>query len=156
MLSLALPKGSSLERRTLSLLAAAGLEVTRPSERAYRGTIAYGGPIRVFFFKPREIPLVVADGAFDAGLTGADWVEETEAKVESVVPFTYSRPRTRPGGWCWRFRSSTWRRPCGSRPRHTDRHRVPHHRPPVPQGRGNPRGGGPFLRRHRGEDPGTG
>ncbi|MFD8921635.1 ATP phosphoribosyltransferase [Streptomyces sp. NPDC059569] len=96
MLSLALPKGSSLERRTLGLFAAAGLEVTRPSERTYRGTIAYNGPIRVAFFKPREIPLVVADGSFDAGLTGADWVEETEAKVESVVSFNYSKTTDSP------------------------------------------------------------
>nr|AKA87340.1 ATP phosphoribosyltransferase [Streptomyces antibioticus] len=96
MLSLALPKGSSLEQRTLGLFAAAGLQVTRPSERAYRGTITYGGPIRVAFFKPREIPLVVAAGVFDAGLTGADWIEETGAKVESVVSFTYSKTTDSP------------------------------------------------------------
>ncbi|MFK0257428.1 ATP phosphoribosyltransferase [Streptomyces sp. NPDC090445] len=96
MLSLALPKGSSLERRTLDLFAAAGLDVTRPSEGAYRGTIAYGGPVRIAFFKPREIPLVVAAGTFDAGLTGADWIEETGAKVESVVSFTYSKATDAP------------------------------------------------------------
>ncbi|MFC9238435.1 ATP phosphoribosyltransferase [Streptomyces decoyicus] len=91
MLSIALPKGSSLEQRTLRLFTAAGLEVSRTSERAYRGTIAYDGPLKVAFFKPREIPTVVEDGTFDVGLTGADWIEETGAKVEHVVSFTYSK-----------------------------------------------------------------
>lgn len=96
MLSVALPKGSSLEQRTLKLFAAAGLEVRRTSERACRGTIEYGGPLRVTFFKPREIPSVVEDGAYDVGLTGADWIEETGAKVEHVMSFTYSKTTDRP------------------------------------------------------------
>lgn len=96
MVSLALPKGSSLERRTLDLFAAAGLEVRRASDRSYRADIEYGGRIQVAFYKPREIPLVVESGAFDFGLTGADWIEETGAKVEPVEAFTYSKTTDRP------------------------------------------------------------
>ncbi|MFG2981708.1 ATP phosphoribosyltransferase [Streptomyces sp. NPDC048258] len=91
MLSLALPKGTSLEERTLDLFARAGLEVKRPSGRSYRGRIEYGGPIQVAFYKPREIPFVVESGAFDFGLTGADWVEEADAKVEVLQSFNYAK-----------------------------------------------------------------
>lgn len=91
MLSLALPKGSSLERRTLDLFAAAGLGVRRPSDHTYRAEIEYGGIVQVAFYKPREIPDVVESGALDLGLTGGDWVEESGAKVETVTSFTYAK-----------------------------------------------------------------
>ncbi|MER6505407.1 ATP phosphoribosyltransferase [Nonomuraea sp. NPDC001636] len=84
MVSLALPKGTFLERPVLDLFAAAGLEVRRPSERSYRASIAYDGGVEVAFLKPREIPLAVERGVFDFGVTGTDWIEETGAKVELV------------------------------------------------------------------------
>ncbi|WP_185844509.1 ATP phosphoribosyltransferase [Nonomuraea sp. WAC 01424] len=84
MVSLALPKGSYLERPVLGRFAAAGLEVRRPSERSYRARIDYDGDIEVAFHKAREIPLAVEKGIFDFGVTGADWIEETGAKVELV------------------------------------------------------------------------
>jgi ATP phosphoribosyltransferase len=91
VLSLALPKGSSLERRTLDLFAAAGLRVRRPSDHTYRAEIEYAGLIQVAFYKPREIPDVVESGTLDLGLTGGDWVEESGAKVETVTSFTYAK-----------------------------------------------------------------
>jgi ATP phosphoribosyltransferase len=87
MLSLALPKGSDLERPILALFEAAGLGVRRASERSYRAAIEYGGRIEVAFYKPREIPPAVESGAFDCGVTGTDWIEETGAKVELVAAF---------------------------------------------------------------------
>lgn len=96
MLSLALPKGSSLERRTLDLFAEAGLEVRRPCERVYRAVIDHDDPIKTVFYKPREIPQVVEAGIFDFGLTGADWIEETSAKVETVTSFSYSKASDNP------------------------------------------------------------
>ncbi|MGC5010860.1 ATP phosphoribosyltransferase [Streptosporangium sp. DT93] len=96
MVSLALPKGSPLERWTLDLFAAAGLGVRRPSDRSYRAVVEYDGPIQVAFYKAREIPLVVESGAFDFGLTGAEWIEETGAKVEPVKTFPYLTANDRP------------------------------------------------------------
>jgi len=92
MISLALPKGSALERPVLGLFTAAGLGVHRTSGRSYRASIEYGGPIQVVFFKPREIPLVLEEGAFDFGVTGSDWIEETGAKVETVEPVAAGHP----------------------------------------------------------------
>ncbi|MGA8117020.1 MAG: ATP phosphoribosyltransferase [Actinocatenispora sp.] len=99
MTSLALPKGSSLEQRTLDLFAAAGLGLRRASSRTYRASIEYRGAIQVAFYKPREIPMVVQRGYFDFGLTGADWIEETGAKVEKVTAFSYSKIHDTP----WRL-----------------------------------------------------
>ncbi|MFI6507209.1 ATP phosphoribosyltransferase [Streptosporangium sp. NPDC050855] len=96
MVSLALPKGSPLERRTLDLFAAAGLDVRRASDRSYRAGIDYDGRIQVAFYRPREIPLVVESGAFDFGLTGTEWIEETGAKVEPVRAFTACTGTDRP------------------------------------------------------------
>ncbi|WP_436500947.1 ATP phosphoribosyltransferase [Actinokineospora sp. HUAS TT18] len=90
MISLALPKGS-LERSTLDLFATAGLAVRRGSDRAYRAAIDYDGVDTVAFFKPREIPFVVESGVFAVGVTGADWLEETGAKVEVVDSFDYAK-----------------------------------------------------------------
>jgi ATP phosphoribosyltransferase len=91
MLSLALPKGSSLERRTLDLFAKAGLEIQRPNDKVYRAVIDHEDPIKAVFYKPREIPRVVESGIFDFGLTGTDWIEEAAAKVETVTTFSYSK-----------------------------------------------------------------
>ncbi|MEV0277874.1 ATP phosphoribosyltransferase [Streptomyces sp. NPDC050610] len=96
MVSLALPTGS-LEEPTLELFRAAGLAVRKSSPRAYRANIDYPGVERVVFYKPREIPLIVSDGTFDFGVTGADWIEETGAKVEVVHTFGYSK--TTDTGW---------------------------------------------------------
>ncbi|MFF3444427.1 ATP phosphoribosyltransferase [Streptosporangium sp. NPDC002721] len=92
MISLALPKGSALERPVLGLLTAAGIGVRRASGRSYRASVDYGGPIQVVFLKPREIPPALEKGAFDFGVAGTDWIEETGAKVEIVEPVAAGEP----------------------------------------------------------------
>ncbi len=99
MISLALPKGSSLEQRSLDLFKAAHLPLRRASEHSYRAKIDYDCPVQVVFYKPREIPQIVEQGLFDVGLTGADWIEESGAKVEVVRSFGYSKTTNRP----WRI-----------------------------------------------------
>jgi ATP phosphoribosyltransferase len=99
MISLALPKGSSLEKRTLDLFAVANLPVIRPSAQSQRATVDFDGAMPTAFYKPREIPGVVEQGHFDLGLTGADWIEEADAKVEVVSSFGYSKATNRP----WRI-----------------------------------------------------
>ena len=75
MLRLVLPKGS-LERATLELFAAADLGVVRSSDVDYRASIDDPRIAEVRILRPQEIPLYVADGLFDIGITGRDWVEE--------------------------------------------------------------------------------
>ena len=95
MLRLVLPKGS-LERATLELFAAADLAVDRPSEVAYQGRIDDPRVESVSILRPQEIPLYVEQGLFDLGVTGRDWVAETEADVVSLGRLSYSKATSRP------------------------------------------------------------
>ncbi len=89
MLRLVIPKGS-LEEQTLALLEAADLPVRRASDRDYHGTVDDPRIDRVSILRPQEIPRYVEEGFFDLGVTGRDWVEETEADVEIIAELSYS------------------------------------------------------------------
>ena len=95
MLSLVLPKGS-LEKATLELFDAADLTVRRASERAYHASIEDPRIERVRFLRPQEIPLYVAEGLFDFGITGRDWITETGADVASLGELAYSKATSDP------------------------------------------------------------
>jgi ATP phosphoribosyltransferase len=95
VLRLVLPKGS-LERATLDLFEEADLGVTRSSEVDYRATIddPRVGDVRIL--RPQEIPRYVAEGLFDLGVTGRDWIEETSSDVVSLGELHYSKATARP------------------------------------------------------------
>jgi ATP phosphoribosyltransferase len=95
VLRLVLPKGS-LERATLELFEGADLAVHRGSDVDYRGTIDDPRIAEVKILRPQEIPLYVAEGLFDLGITGRDWIEETGAKVVSLGQLHYSKATARP------------------------------------------------------------
>jgi len=84
----AISKGS-LEAETLRFLEEAGYKL-RGYERSYRPSINDPG-ISVKVLRPQEIPLLVQDGFFDIGITGLDWVVETEADVEVLLDLGYGR-----------------------------------------------------------------
>ncbi|MDY0087353.1 MAG: ATP phosphoribosyltransferase [Coriobacteriia bacterium] len=89
MLSIALPKGS-LEEQTLLLFSQADLEIKR-SSRQYNPTIADHRIDRVKILRPQEIPGYVADGHFDLGISGHDWVAESGADVVEVAELPYAK-----------------------------------------------------------------
>lgn len=95
MLKLVLPKGS-LEKATLDLFEAADLPVERSSSVAYKATIADPRIESVRILRPQEIPVYVADGLFDIGITGRDWIEETGSTVESLGELKYSKATAKP------------------------------------------------------------
>jgi ATP phosphoribosyltransferase len=95
VLKLVLPKGS-LEKATLELFEAADLGVTRSSAIDYRASIADPRIDEVRILRPQEIPRYVAEGLFDLGITGRDWVEETGAHVVSLGEMQYSKETARP------------------------------------------------------------
>ncbi len=95
MLSLVLPKGS-LERATLELFDAADLTVRRASDRDYHASVADPRIDRVRFLRPQEIPVYVAEGLFDFGITGRDWITETGADVASLGELEYSKATSEP------------------------------------------------------------
>ena len=95
MLSLVLPKGS-LEKATLDLFDAADLAVRRGSDRDYHASIDHPGIDRVRFLRPQEIPEYVEQGLFDLGITGRDWITETDSDVVSLGELQYSKATSNP------------------------------------------------------------
>src|SRR5882724_12248044 len=95
MLRLVLPKGS-LERATMQLFEDADLAVSRGSDVDYRGTIDDPRVDEVRILRPQEIPVYVADGMFDVGITGRDWIEERDADVVTLSELHYSKATARP------------------------------------------------------------
>jgi ATP phosphoribosyltransferase len=95
VLRLVLPKGS-LERATLELFEDADLAVQRSSDVDYRATIDDPRVSEVRILRPQEIPEYVAEGLFDLGITGRDWIEETSSTVTSLGELRYSKMTSRP------------------------------------------------------------
>jgi ATP phosphoribosyltransferase len=95
MLRLVLPKGS-LERATMQLFEDADLAVNRASDVAYRATIADPRIDEVRILRPQEIPVYVADGLFDLGITGRDCIEERGSEVVSLGQLSYSKATSSP------------------------------------------------------------
>lgn len=95
MLRLVLPKGS-LEKATLQLFEDADLAITRASDVDYKANIDDPRVIDVTILRPQEIPRYVADGLFDVGVTGRDWIEETSVEVVTLTELHYSKATARP------------------------------------------------------------
>jgi ATP phosphoribosyltransferase len=95
VLKLVLPKGS-LERATFALFEAADLGIRRSSQVEYKASIADPRIDEVRILRPQEIPRYVADGLFDLGIAGRDWVEETESDVVVLGELEYSKASANP------------------------------------------------------------
>lgn len=95
MLRLVLPKGS-LEKPTLQLFEEADLRVERSSSVDYKASIDDPRIDEVRILRPQEIPSYVAEGLFDVGIAGRDWVEETASDVVILGELKYSKASSRP------------------------------------------------------------
>jgi ATP phosphoribosyltransferase len=87
-LKLGIPKGS-LENATIDLFRRAGYNITT-SSRSYFPAID-DPEIECMLIRAQEMARYVEDGILDAGLTGRDWVAETEAQVEAVADLVYAK-----------------------------------------------------------------
>jgi len=95
-LRLGLPKGS-LQQGTFDLLARAGYQCT-VSRRSYYPSMD-DPEIEPVLMRAQEIPRYVAAGAIDAGLSGLDWIVETDADVVQVCDLVYSKASRRSARW---------------------------------------------------------
>jgi len=96
VIKLGVPKGS-LEEATLSLFERAGWKI-RQHHRNYFPDIN-DPEISVSICRAQEMARYVHDGVMDVGLTGRDWVLETEADVYVVSDLVYSKSSNRPARW---------------------------------------------------------
>jgi ATP phosphoribosyltransferase len=95
-LKLGIPKGS-LQDATINLFAKSGWRI-RLHTRNYFPDID-DSDISCTLCRAQEMPVYVADGTVDAGLTGRDWILENEAKVKTVSELVYSKTSNRPARW---------------------------------------------------------
>ncbi len=90
MIDLVLPKGS-LEAVTLKLFEEADLPVRRSSDREYNASIPDPRIGKVKILRPQEIAQAIQQGHFDLGITGYDWVAETDSEVHEVMDLGFNR-----------------------------------------------------------------
>jgi molybdopterin adenylyltransferase len=153
MLKLVLPKGS-LEKATLELFEAADLPVSRSSSVDYKATIADPRVGRCASCGPQEIPTYVAEGLFDIGITGRDWVEETSSDIVSLTELKllqgHQQPHAGRGGG---GAGQPVPRRSRSSPGRAGVHRVPRADPPLLRRPGDRCRDPAVVRGERGEDP---
>jgi len=89
MIDIALPKGS-LEEQTLLLFKQADLEIKK-TDREYNPTVKDPRIRKVKILRPQEIPKYVEEGYFDVGISGKDWVIESDADVVEIADMFYSK-----------------------------------------------------------------
>jgi len=80
----------------MALFDDADLGVARGSDVDYRGSVDDPRIDEVRILRPQEIPHYVAEGLFDLGITGRDWIEETGREVVSLGQLHYSKATARP------------------------------------------------------------
>lgn len=93
MIKMVIPKGS-LEEQTLALLRDADLPVRRSGDREYNARIDDERISQVAILRPQEIGKYVEEGLFDLGITGYDWIVETDSEVELLADFPYAKTGT--------------------------------------------------------------
>ncbi len=90
ILKLTIPKGS-LQDVVSSFFQRAGLKLDFASSRDYRPSIS-DPEIYVKLLRPQEIPnYLVGKDEFDVGISGIDWVKETNADVEVILDLEIGR-----------------------------------------------------------------
>ena len=80
----------------MDLFESADLAVIRSSKVDYKAEIDDPRIDEVMILRPQEIPTYIADGLFDIGITGRDWIEETESDLVSLGKLHYSKATARP------------------------------------------------------------
>jgi ATP phosphoribosyltransferase len=83
-----IPKGS-LENGTFEILTRAGYAL-HGHKRTYRPSLS-DPEIELKILRPQEIPIQVAEGLHDIGITGEDWLTETGADVHTLLKMEYGR-----------------------------------------------------------------
>ncbi|MEN3013333.1 MAG: ATP phosphoribosyltransferase [Endomicrobiia bacterium] len=95
-LKLGLPKGS-LQENTFELFKKAGFKIFA-EPRQYK-PYCDDEEIDITLVRAQEIPKYVESGAFDCGITGYDWIVETNAKVKQICELLYAKSGFRPVKW---------------------------------------------------------
>jgi len=88
MLKLGIPKGS-LENATIDLFRRAGFNIAT-SSRSYFPLVD-DPDLECMLIRAQEMARYVENRVLDAGLTGRDWVEESQAQIETIADLIYAK-----------------------------------------------------------------
>jgi len=91
-----LPKGS-LQDATLDLMKRAGFTFTLSTRSYY--PVCDDEEVRAVMFRAQEIAKYTERGIMDVGLTGLDWILDSESDVVEVADLVYSKATTRKARW---------------------------------------------------------
>lgn len=89
MLRIALPNKGALSDGAVDIALAAGYRCCR-SNKELMVVDAHNG-VEFVFLRPRDIPVYVAGGILELGITGRDLVLDSEADVEELLPLGFGR-----------------------------------------------------------------
>ena len=90
MIRIAIPNKGRLAEKTFALLEQAGLPAAFRSDRALMASL---GPDFEAILVAQDIPDLVADGAAELGVTGADLVVEAERPLDELIDLGFGRCR---------------------------------------------------------------
>jgi|SRR3989344_590185 len=93
---LGIPKGS-LQEATFKLFEKAGYNL-RVDERSYFPSIN-DSEIECVLLRAQEIATYVENGVLDVGITGLDWIIETNSDVQEVAELIYAKQSLKPTKW---------------------------------------------------------
>jgi len=96
ILKLGIPAGS-LQQATAELFKKAGYNITF-SSRSYYPSID-DDEIECLLIRAQEMARYVEQGILDAGITGHDWILETQASVTEICELVFSKVSRRPVRW---------------------------------------------------------
>ncbi len=96
LIQLGIPKGS-LQKSTIEMFDKAGYRI-KVSSRSYYPSID-DDDIECLLIRSQEMARYVEEGVLDVGLTGYDWILETEADVVEVAALVYGKVGRRPLRW---------------------------------------------------------
>ena len=96
ILKLGIPAGS-LQESTAELFRRAGYNIKFAS-RSYFPTVD-DPEIECMLIRAQEMARYVANGILDAGITGHDWILETQADVQEICELRFSKVSRRPVRW---------------------------------------------------------
>jgi ATP phosphoribosyltransferase len=91
MIKIALPNKGQLFEHTIQIIAACGYRVNK-SVRSL-SAIDQENEVEFYFLRPGDIPVYVANGILDAGITGKDFVAERGARAVCVYDLNYGHSR---------------------------------------------------------------
>lgn len=91
MIKVALPNKGQLFERTIEIMSACGYRVNKSSRSL--STIDNDNQVEFFFLRPTDIPLYVANGILDAGITGKDFVAEKGLNPTCLFELNYGQSK---------------------------------------------------------------